>query len=614
LLLLTPQVSANGTSVIYAASTPAPLSAAGGTVSFRLDAGTPFSAVANAFLLPAFSLDFSASVPPAAAVAAAFAARKQLRGLSCADGQNCSGSSPALRPGSYLLMVQGSSGWVVLSSQVLTVALSISSISPSNGSIGGSTLLTIQVGAALRMLQPHSMLCPSLQPRRNTPAPHPPPPPAPQGSGFAALPGIGNASSPSSSASGLSPLVYIPVPRSSTFPSMAVECDVVSANDTAIACITRAHLAADASASDPFAVQVAPRPSPAAVVRVALCEPGLSGIDRIVCAYDQGTPVASCSASDPAACSFSYSWEATPNVVGTYPPVGRQGDSLVVVGTNLGSVVQVRGRVMGKQQLLLWMRVAPVLIPTALPCCYATVCNPRLQINFLSAAGQPPVGSCNTSTAQVPGNLTALNITSTSGPSGPSSPIGNATLQAVSCTVPALQGGAYLLQASRWSCERAPLPLLAREHLLRIATLQGHAGCCNRAKPCVPQVVRGSGERGTGMSGATFVHMGSISDIGNWWGPTTGGEPLVLNVSGALLNTAKPSANQVRGADLGPPSLVACCAVTCIIHPTVSPPAEPTHKPPAAGDAGRHPAMPGRPGVGGAAVLHAAPSAGRGSG
>jgi hypothetical protein len=151
----------------------------------------------------------------------------------------------------------------------------------------------------------------------------------------------GNATNATSSATGLSPLVYIPVPRSSTFPSMAVECDVVSANDTTIACVTRAHLAADATASDPFAFQLAPRPTPAAVVRVALCESGLTGIDRLVCAFDQGTPTATCSASDTAACSFSYSWESTPNVVGTYPPVGRQGDSLVVVGTNLGSVIKV---------------------------------------------------------------------------------------------------------------------------------------------------------------------------------------------------------------------------------------------------------------------------------
>jgi hypothetical protein len=105
--------------------------------------------VANAFLLPAFSLDFSASVPPAATIAAAFAARRQLRGLTSADGQNCSGSSPALRPGSYLLMVQGSSGWAVLSSQALVVALSISSVSPSNGSIGGNTRVTIQVRAGM---------------------------------------------------------------------------------------------------------------------------------------------------------------------------------------------------------------------------------------------------------------------------------------------------------------------------------------------------------------------------------------------------------------------------------------------------------------------------------
>jgi hypothetical protein len=68
------------------------------------------------------------------------------------------------------------------------------------------------------------------------------------------------------------------------------------------------------------------------------------------------------------------------------------------------------------------------------------------QINFLAAIGQPPAGSCTTSAAQAPANLTAVNITATSG--AISGAPGNATLQAVACTVPALQGGAYLLQAS----------------------------------------------------------------------------------------------------------------------------------------------------------------------
>jgi hypothetical protein len=71
--------------------------------------------------------------------------------------------------------------------------------------------------------------------------------------------------------------------------------------------------------------------------------------------------------------------------------------------------------------------------------------------------GQPPAGSCDTSPTDVPANLTALNITSTSGPNVAT---GNASLQAVSCTVPALQGGAYLLEVWRWSSWIVLFPLL----------------------------------------------------------------------------------------------------------------------------------------------------------
>jgi hypothetical protein len=60
-----------------------------------------------------------------------------------------------------------------------------------------------------------------------------------------------------------------------------------------------------------------------------------------VCAFDPETPLATCSASDPAACSFSYSWDATPNITATVPPAGKAGDELLVVGYKLDTITQV---------------------------------------------------------------------------------------------------------------------------------------------------------------------------------------------------------------------------------------------------------------------------------
>ena len=60
-----------------------------------------------------------------------------------------------------------------------------------------------------------------------------------------------------------------------------------------------------------------------------------------VCAFDPETPLATCSASDAAVCSFSYSWDATPNITATVPPAGKAGDELLVVGYKLDTIIQV---------------------------------------------------------------------------------------------------------------------------------------------------------------------------------------------------------------------------------------------------------------------------------
>ncbi len=140
------QLAADGPAVTDVTVPQAPLPAAGGAVTFTLSAGTSFSSVAAAYLLPAFSLDFGAGVPAATVVAAAVRGRRPLVNLTSTDGQACSGSSPLLRPGRYLLLVEGAAGWQSLGSAAVDVVLSISSVSPNVGTIGGGTLLTIQVG------------------------------------------------------------------------------------------------------------------------------------------------------------------------------------------------------------------------------------------------------------------------------------------------------------------------------------------------------------------------------------------------------------------------------------------------------------------------------------
>ena len=139
------QVADNATSILEVSSQPSPLPASGGAVAFKLDGNTTFSSVAAAYLLPAFDLDMSSGGPDAATIRAAMRARLQLTNLTSADGQNCSGLAPALRAGGYLLLVEGAGGWQVLGQQQVTAGFSISGVSPNQGTIGGGTLLVIEV-------------------------------------------------------------------------------------------------------------------------------------------------------------------------------------------------------------------------------------------------------------------------------------------------------------------------------------------------------------------------------------------------------------------------------------------------------------------------------------
>jgi hypothetical protein len=70
---------------------------------------------------------------------------------------------------------------------------------------------------------------------------------------------------PSPSGSNASVIAVVAVPVSTTFPNGIALCDVseVAPDGASLACTTRPHLAADASADDPSARAVAPLPTPA---------------------------------------------------------------------------------------------------------------------------------------------------------------------------------------------------------------------------------------------------------------------------------------------------------------------------------------------------------------
>lgn len=149
------EISSSALAVLSVTAAPLPLPACGGSVSFTLGPGMGCSSVTAAYLLPAFDLNVTSGGPPAASVTAALRAKLPLANLTSGDGQTCTGDSPVLRPGSYLLLVEGAEGAQVLSSQTLAVGLSISSLSPNKGTIGGGTLVTVQVRCGASCTESH---------------------------------------------------------------------------------------------------------------------------------------------------------------------------------------------------------------------------------------------------------------------------------------------------------------------------------------------------------------------------------------------------------------------------------------------------------------------------
>jgi hypothetical protein len=206
--------------VIAAITSPTAISLAGGSLSIQLSGEPAASSIASVQLLSAFAalsgLDLSsAGMAGAAAALAAPLPCLNVRAAGSPGAFSCSlGSVPR---GSYYLLLSTydassrASNTTVASlftQQTLAFELSISSVQPALGSIGGGTLLTIS------------------------------------GAGFSSPPD--------------SNVVLLHVPVSSTFPNGVVLCDVQGGSASHLACRTRAHLATDASAEDPDARAVQP--------------------------------------------------------------------------------------------------------------------------------------------------------------------------------------------------------------------------------------------------------------------------------------------------------------------------------------------------------------------
>eukprot|EP00955_Chlamydomonas_euryale_P036561 350480-Chlamydomonas_euryale.AAC.1 len=99
-----------------------------------------------------------------------------------------------------------------------------------------------------------------------------------------------------------------------------------------VTCVTRAHLAADASGSDPGAKRVQPRVSQPGAVQLTVCEPGLSDVNKLVC-WSQPRAATSVCTSD-GACNFAYALSSTPMVGSVSPASGQGGAAFTVSGMN----------------------------------------------------------------------------------------------------------------------------------------------------------------------------------------------------------------------------------------------------------------------------------------
>ena len=238
-----------------------------------------------------------------------------LNGSSTASGgSSAAASATAGGSSSTSSSAYNAQGLTLLSSGSVSVDLSVTSVSPAAGSVGGGTLLTLT------------------------------------GFGFVAAGAINSTDAIR---------IFVTVPVSGTFPTGLLPCDVVSATATQLMCRTRPHLAATADLDDPLAAKRLPKVTPAAAVVVMLCRAvsnnasanGGSGTGSTsagpsaslpsTCPF--GTfPVATSRCTVSNGCRYAYTTAATPVLGYVLPSAGGAGTRITIVGRGLTGATTAR--------------------------------------------------------------------------------------------------------------------------------------------------------------------------------------------------------------------------------------------------------------------------------
>ncbi|KXZ49222.1 hypothetical protein GPECTOR_22g813 [Gonium pectorale] len=277
----------SGAPAITGISSPTLMPAAGGAVTVAL-AGATASDVVGMYLVPGIS-----DVTNFTAASAAYKSRMPCSGVAAAAGAAgvacTSGSVPI---GAYHVLVVLTSGLQLLSSDTVLFDLIITSVTPNAGSIGGGTVVNIT------------------------------------GYGF----------SPMASEN----VVLLPVPVSSTFPNGIIQCRILQSTASWLTCLTAPHLAANASADDPFATNVLPVATAPKPVSVVLCSAGYNSTILVeYCASMAGAPRSRADTASGASASYTYSTVLTPSIDAATPSKGSLGTSVTLSGSNLIQVQDV---------------------------------------------------------------------------------------------------------------------------------------------------------------------------------------------------------------------------------------------------------------------------------
>ena len=283
---ITFSIAATGPRIASIDSPAFMLSSSAGDIAITLAGGLMPAQVSAVSLVPAFAgSGGSGAGSNNSAAAAALAARIGCGNVASVGPQQLTCSVGSAVPiGSYYLAVEApasqaapgvaaSPPFMALSSATVQFDFAVMSVSPTQGSVGGGTLLTIT------------------------------------GSGFPAPGAVGGSSGTASPTTSVG--VYIRVPASGTFPDGLLACDVVTTTATQITCRTRPHLAAPSTIDDPMGSNIRPMATAAAPVQLLVCGPAAGNgtgapLQRGPCAGSTRWVAARCGAGDTTLCNFQY--------------------------------------------------------------------------------------------------------------------------------------------------------------------------------------------------------------------------------------------------------------------------------------------------------------------